>query len=225
VSCASAKDKEAEPALRRTLCVEQFEQGLRLIATDSYRLLVTWVNAEEYDWDDEPGYDELPHATAVAIDEHGRARSLCAYLMQQAQKEENDGLSALVRLGVPWQAAETPSGELQLDGFDALAIDLEYPDHERLQLPVFEGKYPTWRTVLKSFKPQKTPALALSQESYAAIAKAASYFGELTQIETRFGGTDKALAVAFGSEPRVHGLVMPMKWDFEKDAPAEPVEP
>lgn len=200
--------------------------GLRLVSTDSTRLLTTWIPAAGFLPEEQPGLGEMPDVgTAVAYDQYGRARGLLAYLGQQAAKEENDGLKALVHLGVPWQAVGEPSGELQLDGFDAEAVDLEYPDHERLQLPVFEGSYPNWRTVLTSFVGAKTAALAVRQDNLAVVAKAAGYFGEFAPLQLRFGGEQKAIAVEFGDEPRVYGLLMPLQWDFDTDAPVEPVEP
>ena len=71
----------------------------------------------------------------------------------------------------------------------------------------------------------RTGALCLRQNSFAALTKAAKPFGEDCPIEVRFGGENKPIAVAFGLEPRVRGLVCPMRWDFDKNAPAEPVEP
>jgi hypothetical protein len=227
VSSVSSKDDNM-PALDHSVCIEQYEAGLRLVATDTVRLLVGWVPADGWTPEHEPGPDELPHAVAVAVDENGRARSLLSYMGQQATKEENDGLTALVRLGVPWQAPETAREELQLDGFNALAVDLEYVDNERLQLRVYEGDFPPWRTLLDSFKVVRTGALALSQASLAVLAKAVKPFGEDCEVRLRFGGPNKPVTVEFGGGPFlpfVKGLVMPIRWDFEKNGPAEDGEP
>lgn len=224
VACASGKEAD-RPALYHTVCLEQYEQGLRLVATDSYRLLVCWVPAEGYLPEEEPDLGELPHASAVAIDQWGRARSLLAYMAQQAAKEENDGLTVLLRLGVPWQSPETPEAELQFDGLQALAVDLEYVHNERLQLPVYEGGYPSWRNILHDAPQKASAGIVLQQQNLAAITKAAGIFGEETTVTFRFGGEERPVGIEFGADPRVRGLVMPCRWQYETDAPEPPPPP
>ena len=221
VAAVSGKDDD-RPALDHTVYIEQYDVGLRLVATDSVRLLVAWVPANGHSIEDEPDAGELPHATAVAVDQWGRAKSLLAHMGQLAAKEEYVGLSALVRLGVPWQAPDVPEAELQFDGFQALAVNLEYPDNERLQLPVYEGSYPEYRNLLTAWTSEKTQALAMNQDSLAILAKAVAPFGAECGVEFRFSGELRPIAVTFGLGPTVRGLVMPMKWDFDKDAPEEP---
>jgi hypothetical protein len=228
----------ASPALDHTVCIEQFEdEGLRLIATDSYRLLMTWVPAKELiegraletgapdgPWPEEPDVGRVPHATAVAHDPWGRAKGLLAHMAQMATRDENKGIEATVHLGVPWQPEATPKGALQFDGFNALVVDLEYPDRERLHLPTYEGEYPSWRSVMAGFKQGRTANLAMQADSLATIATAAKGYGDHCRIELRFGGENKPVAVSFGDVPKVRGLVMPRRWDLEANAPAGPVE-
>ena len=209
----------------RPVCIEQYAEGLRLVATDSYRLLVTWVTAQGFASAEEPPLDELPAAQAVAVDQWGRAKNLLAYMGQQAAKEENDGLFALVRLGVPWQAPDSTKTELQFHGLNALAVDIEYPDNERLQLPVYEGPFPDWRPTLHDHRGHRTTALRLQADAIEIIGKATKPFGEECHVDLTFGGENKPVAIAFGDDPRVRGLLMPLRWDFEANAPAEPVEP
>ena len=132
VSAVSCTEDE-RPALDHTVCIEEYhDEGLRLIATDSYRLLVTWVPClpaiEGDPLAEEPPSARVPHATATAVDQYGRAKSLLVHMAQMAAKDEYKGIEALVRLGVPWQTEDTPKKDLQFDGFSALAVDLEYPD-------------------------------------------------------------------------------------------------
>ena len=227
VSTASGHDHD-RPALDHTVCLEQYTQGVRLIATDTYRLLTAWVPAQTYLASEEPDLGELPHATAVAWDQWGRAKALFAYLGRQASKEDGERLMCLVRLGVPWQNPDTPEPDLQFDGFEALAVDIEYPDHERLQLPVYEGAYPLWRNAVHDAAATKTGTLALSQESLAVLARAAKVYGNDSVVAMRLGGEGRPVAVELGADPSVRGLVMPCRWNFAEDAPEpadEPYEP
>ncbi|MDQ2727548.1 MAG: hypothetical protein M3Y91_06730 [Actinomycetota bacterium] len=217
---AATKDREDRPALWRTVCVEQHTHGLRLTSLDNYMLLTAWVAEQHYEYDAEPGLDEVPYATAVAIDGHGRGAGLLAYVLALTKPEDGPkNLDVVVSLNVPWQAAETPDDELQLEGFEALALTMEYPDNERVQLQVYEGTYPNWRPLLARRKTVKTSSIGLSQWIAGRLAKAAKPHDETTVIRHWFGGQNKPIGVAFGGEPEVSGLVMPVRWDIERDEP------
>ncbi len=136
---AATKDRDDRPALYRTVCVEQHTHGLRLTSTDTYMILTAWIAEQHYEYDPEPGLDEVPYATAVAIDDHGRGAGLLAYLLSLTKPEDGPkNLDVVVSLNVPWQSPDTPDDELQLEGFEALAVTMEYPDHEKVQLQVYD---------------------------------------------------------------------------------------
>src|SRR5687768_16742409 len=100
VAIASAADK-ARPVLHRTVSIEAFPEGLRLVATDSFVLLRSWVPNLDHDLDPEPGLDEAPYATAVAMDPHGRAKGFLAHVLKLASDEvyDDDPLEVRVDLG------------------------------------------------------------------------------------------------------------------------------
>jgi hypothetical protein len=221
VAAASSGDKE-RPQLSHTIFVEQYPAGLRLSATDSYVLLTTWIPDIQHELDPEPSIDEIPYATAVAQDTYGRAAGLLAHLLRLARADEEAkklDLDVQVSLNVPWQPDGTAGADLQLDGFAALAVTIEHPGTERVQLTVYEGPWPNYRAMLLGFKLQRPMRLAISQRVAAEMARAAKVFGPDTVIFQRFGGEDKAVSVVFGEEPTVTGLVMPCKWDFDSNRP------
>lgn len=239
VACASSADK-SRPVLNKTVAIEQFPHGVRLVATDGYVLLTSWVAESE---DANPGYypapepelEEIPYATAVAVDQYGRAAGLLSHLLRLAKSDEADklDLDVVVKLNVPWQPDDLPADELQLDGLMALAVSIEHPDHERLQLQVYEGDFVNWRTLIRDFKRDRPRAMAITARMAAAIGKAARVHGDATLVKMRFSQADKAVAVEFGDDPAVTGLFMPAHWDYAKGeydtpatapAPAEPDE-
>lgn len=215
-----ATGKEAErPALCRTLHIDQFSAGVRLAATDSTMLLTCWVPATLASFEPEPGLDEVPYASATVIDRHGRAAGLAGYLLALSKDDDHKGLEVTLQLNVPWQPDDTPEQDLQIDGFEALAVTVEQPERERLQLEVYEGAYPSWQGIVRRQRKARTDALTVSPVVAGRLSKAARVFGDTTQIRLRFGGKDKPVQVKFGDEPTVTGLIMPCRWDFHRDAP------
>lgn len=227
VATAASTDRD-RPALYKTVCVEQHTHGLRLAATDSYVIFHTWIPETGFDLDPEPGLDEIPYATAVAIDEYGRGAGLFTHLLRLAKPdaigEKEKQIDVKIRLNVPWQS-EDAGPEMQLEGFEALAVAIEHPDHERVQLEVHEGRYSTWQLLVGRHRKATTNVIAVSAWIAGRLAKAATIHGKTTVIKHRFGGKDQAMAVEFGETPAISGLVMPVRWDFDNDAPYTEPQP
>ena len=222
---ATGKD-DNRPAIYKTLHLQQHTHGVRLVATDSYMILTAWVPDVDDDLAPEPGWDEIPYASCTVIDRHGRAVSLLNYLLTLANSDDQKDIEVNISLNVPWQPDDTDPKDLQIDGFQALAATLEVPEKERLQLEVYEGNYPDVGALLARQKRVRTDMLGLAADVTARLAKAAKIAvqggdPELASagLKLWFGGRDKPLQVAFGSEPEVTGLVMPCLWDFGRDAP------
>lgn len=103
VALASARDND-QRSLDRTVEVEAYHEGLRVTATDGYVLLTSFVPNVDHKPSDEPDKGVAPYATAVAMDPHGRGRSLLAHVLKlavaEAKNETGAELDVLVRLGV-----------------------------------------------------------------------------------------------------------------------------
>lgn len=220
---AAASNEAARPQLCRTVRVEQYLHGLRLSATDSYMVLTTWVPERDHELDDEPGLDELPDQAATAMDPHGRAKGLLAHLNNlstAAEKADEPPLDVRVRLNVP--IASSDPSVIAFEGMEAHAVTIEHPDHERVQLETYDGGYPYWRSIYQRFKPVRTDAIALNHELVGRLTKVAKLHGPgvLAPLKLTWGGNNKAAHVLIGpAQPTVTGLIMPVKWDFEKDQP------
>lgn len=219
VAIASAKDED-RPALDRTVSIEAYPEGLRIAATDSYVLLHAWVPNIEHDLDPEPAFDEAPYAKAVAFDPHGRGKGFLAHaltLAAEAAKADHAPPEIRVELGV---VDEEDDGAV-LPGLAATYVVVELPDMERLKLPTYEGNYPNWRTLASSFTAQSTKTIALGPTIIGRLAK----LGKIqpgTLLGFEWAGELKAAHVALiQSDPHVEGLVMPCRWDFDRNAPRE----
>lgn len=218
VAVASGKDT-ARPALDRTVSIEAYPEGLRLVATDSYVLLHAWIPAFGYELEPEPEIDEAPYATCVAMDPHGRARGFLAHVLKLAIATPDDGppIEVRVSLGVVEQSDQ--DAEPSFAGMEATYVVLELPDEERLKLGTYEGDFPAWRRVLPGFAPHQTSTIALNPEIVGRLAKLGKLNGN-RPLRWTFGGAGQmALVEVLESEPLVTGAVMPVRWDFDRNAP------
>jgi hypothetical protein len=222
VAVASGRDK-ARPQLDRTVSIEAYPEGVRLVATDSYVLLHTWVPSIEHELDPEPELDEAPYATAVVMDPHGRGRGFLAYALglgRQVDDEAGDPIVE-VRLSLGVTEPDEDPDHPTFEGMEATYVVLELPDTERLKLGTYEGVFPEWRKVLPGFEPVKTTAIALNPEIVGRLSK----LGKINQgrpLRWTFGGADQmALVEVLDSDPLITGAVMPVRWDFDRNAPRE----
>lgn len=215
VAVASGKDKW-RPQLNRTMSIESFPDGVRLVATDSYMLLHSWVPSIEDEDAPEPGVDESPVATAVAIDTHGRAAGFLAHLLVLAKADNAPLYEVRLTLGV----VEPEDEDAQvLGGMEARWVVIEQPDVERLKLLTYEGPYPNWRKVLSGFNAKKTTAVALNSAFLGRLGTLGK-INDNAPVLWHFGGPDKmALLEVAESDPHVGGALMPVRWDFDRDAP------
>jgi len=225
VAVASSKDG-ARPALDRTVCLEQFEAGMRITATDSYLLLTAWVPALDCEFDEPPELDERPVATAVAIDRHGRARGLLGHALglvaEAAKAKTGERFVMQVRLG--WVDAVDVDDRVSFAGMDPSFVVLELPDRERVKLRVFEGEFPSWRSILTGFKAKRTGAIALSPERVEQLAHLAKRQAATDPIRFELGGTSKGVRVSVANTT-IEGIVMPVRWDFDIDGPRDDEAP
>jgi hypothetical protein len=223
VAIASGSDGNA-PALCRTVAIESYPDGVRLVATDSYMLLHAWVpNLADDDEDvpPEPELDEAPTLTAVAIDPHGRAKGFLAHLLRLAGEDDVTTIEVALSLGVVSNAdAAAPA----LEGLEARWVVLEHPDTERLKLPVYDGTFPSWRALYMHFDAEKTESIGLSTDMVGRLSKLGKWWPGCPLV-WHFGGEQRAAMVdVHEAENRVSGLVMPVRWNIEHNRPQQEVD-
>lgn len=227
VRAAASTDKD-RPQLCKTVYVEQFSTGVRLVATDSYMLLTTWVPAEGHQMDAEPDLDEAPMVSAVVIDNDGRGKSILAHLLvlgKRSLHEDYNGPEPMVSLDLG-QTFVDDETEPTLVGMQARYAVIEIPDHERVKLSLYDGEYPNWRPIVAGFTPDSTGTIALNPDILKRLVKVAGYHGGTATIGWMFGGSEKMAQVRINeSGPHIHGAVMPCRWDMNTNQPAEEDEP
>lgn len=214
VAQASGKDEEV-PILDRTVAIEEFDAGVRLVATDRSALLHCWVPGLDDPEADAPGLADAPLRTVVATDPHGRAKGLLSWLLSEATRKDAPPIIVDLTLAVV-EPDDLESDAATFIGMDREWVVLDYPNHERLRLAAIEGKYPAWRTIDATFAPVSTRSVALNPEIVQRLAKLGKYHANAPLV-WHFGGNDKVarVSVASGLGPggglEVHGFVMPVR--------------
>lgn len=219
VALASGK-ADFLPALNRTVCVEEFDGGVRLVATDSTVLLSSWIPslASEHELDgNEPGIDEAPLSTSVVMDLDGRGRGLLGYLLGKSKKADDDeAVEVAVSFGVELDSKDRPSFE----GMAERWTTFDFDGVERLRLRSYEGEFPDWRALLAHHAGKRTSAVSLNPEILGRISKLGKYHGG--GILWTFGGFDKVARIEVeDSEPHVVGLAMPLRSEAASKIDAE----
>lgn len=214
VALAASADRE-RPALCKTVSIERFPWGVRLVSTDSYVLLRAWVPDLDHPDYPEPTLDEVPYARAVAIDQHGRGKGFMAHVLKLSAGEDAPLVEVDMGLGV-YEAADGPPS---LGGMEARWVVLDHPDHERLKLPAYEGDFPSWRQVVDGFERVSTSVIALNPEIVGRLAKLGKLNGGASLVWHFGGETRMARVEVMHSEPHVEGLVMPVLWNFDGNQP------
>lgn len=220
VALATRKDDD-RPALDRTILIEEFEHGVRLTATDSYVLLYTWCPSSAGELEPPASFDEAPVQVAVAQDHDGRARGFLGYALALAIAAEKADVGEVVRVDLRLlEVDDDPdTSALGFEGMEARFVVMEMPGRERVQLPTFEGPYPDWRPLVAAFKPATTSDIALNPDIVGRLAKLGKIHAETPMVWT-FGGADAMARLDLPrSDPRISGVVMPVRWDFDSNGP------
>lgn len=215
LACSTDKNR---PQLNKTIAIETFAHGVRLVATDSYILLHAWVPEIGQNEEPEPLMDEAPLETTIAIDDDGRGKNLMQYLYGLATADKAPEYEATMRV-VPVSAGD---GQGMFIGLAPTGVAVEFPGVEKVTLGAYDGSYPDWRKTLSGFSARKTDAVALHCERVSSLSK----LGRLHDgpLVWRFGGRDQMALVEVGdSFPHVGGAAMPVRWDFDRAMPADQV--
>lgn len=213
VAVAASSDAD-RPALYRTVSIELFPTGARLVSTDSYMLLRAWVPSIDHGDDPEPDLDEAPVLEGVAIDPHGRGKGLLGHVLKLAAAKDAEPQEVRLRIGEP-----PPDASGHLAGLAAPTVTLDHPDQERVILPQYEGSFPSWRKLASSFEAKSTTGIGLATDMLARLGKLGRV--QPGPLVCRLGGEIGVISVEMPeSEQNVCGLVMPVRWDFDRHGPA-----
>lgn len=211
VWCATSDDKERH-VLYRTVLLEWFDRrGIRLVCTDSYALLTSWLGVTEHE--PEPPIDLAPDHETIVSDTDKRGLGLINYAQACAAKDKDvDGTyhRTTLAVGPPSSSRKTPALAESLEQ-DVLRISYE---GETVELPIVEAAYPSWRPFVAGRAAEPTDHIALSPHVLGILAKTGREYawtlhGELGSIH-----------IASIAGLPIRGAVMPIRTDAGIDEEA-----
>jgi hypothetical protein len=214
VAQAFATDKKAHPLIHKALVIEEYVNGVRLIATDMRVMLTAWVPDLEHHYETTPpGLDELPDRVVVAGDADGHGRYLFGAALTLANRYDiEEYVPGQVEVSLDFDI-RVPAGEQPtFEGLEPTFVRVKIPDELEAFLPVVETEPLTaesWRKITATFVPLQAQELGLAPELLGRMGKVGRHAsGPVTWV---FGGERKAAVIDWrDSEPHVHGLVMPV---------------
>lgn len=204
------------PVLFKTVAIEEYVTGVRLIATDRHSMLLTaWVPALGEPVV-EPELAHLPERTVIAADTDGRARSMLGYLLSLANRyPEEEYTDGQVEVDIKFDV-RIPAGQggvqPTLEGMDPTFCVLDSKDVERVYLPVVEATYVDWRQAFDAFHPGTAHRVHIDPEVAERLGKIRKHApGPLRWSFSSPNGV--ALVVFTNSDPEIRGLVLPIQAD------------
>lgn len=212
VAQASSADKDL-PTLNKTVAIEEYLHGVRLVSTDRFVLLTAWVPNIDTDTDAEPALDEAPDRTVIAADVDGRCRNLLGYVLSLANRDEHyqyEDLELRISFDVRLPAGSSGDAET-LEGMEPIYTVFDVPDTEKVWVPVMQADYPSWRTIIHGFMSEMTDKISFNPELVERVTKVRRWSDG--HLYWSFGGPDRAAMVDYrDSDPHVSGVVMPVRW-------------
>lgn len=211
-------------ALARTVAVEEFPNGVRLVATDRFVLLTAWVPDLNAPSDRVPDHAEAPDRVVIVQDADQLGGKLLRHALKIIKRDDPHGIQPegylALRVMFDERLPASRAGDQTLEGLELRFTVLELPDVERVWLPVVVTAYPEWRTLVLDHTPEETKAVAFWPERLGRLAQVASWtYGPLTWT---FGGQERAAIIDWPeSDPHVTGVVMPARWVLPGEEPSE----
>ncbi len=157
---ATGQDDD-QGALHRTVLCEWYPDGLRFTSTDGFMLVTSYAAGDRWSTSNEaPDPDTAPDGAVVAI---AADRLMVDFLKHRAGEIkaytrylDDKGPAAPGPIDVTFSLGtidEPNTGQQQLDLGVSDRRLIVSSDTERIALPLYDGEFPNWRTVLAGHKP------------------------------------------------------------------------
>lgn len=208
VALASADD-DGRPALYRSTLIEEFEFGVRLVATDGYVLFRAWVPFEGREDEEQPPLSDLPVSVAVCADRDKRVLGLMKYLVSHT-KDDKAETDVTVDVSIV-EGDDQAKGTLEGLAGSQIRMHVTSAYDEAIESPVFEGAFPNWRPLWEGHLWTSTARFGLSAHTLTKLGKLSAIWSK-SDVEFRLGGkVGVAKVLVNAPEVTVDGLVMPIR--------------
>lgn len=228
VALASGTDKMLS-TLHKTVAIEVYDTGVRLLATDRYILLTAWVPDLDTSNDSMPDVADAPLRTVVAADLDSRGKSLLTYTLtlwrrmldSEGMMPEGEDFDVNIEFD---QRMPNDAEAGTFEGMESRYVILDVPDTERVWLQTVESDYPDWRHLVREHEAETTKVIHLNPERLQRLGKIRQYTAG--SVAWTFGGSERPALIRVG-EPdidgfEVEGVIMPTRWITEYDPEPDP---
>lgn len=224
VAAAAGTNKDL-PLLYKTVTLEEYPTGVRLIATDTTVLLTAFVpNLDNYYELAEPERALLPDRTAIAADIDGRGRSFLGYVLSLAARQDaEEYVPGDIEVQIDFDVTGPglgPASQPSFDGMDLTYVTLSTPDVEKVYLPVHQGVPVDWRPILDDFTAATTTDQTVGAELLERLGKIRKHGSG--HIRLTFSGKKTPTRIEYTqSDPKVWGVYMPARDEDESEFECE----
>jgi hypothetical protein len=215
----------ARPSLFRTTLIEQFTDGLRFTATDSYWTACAWVGHPTDPDDDDcttyhpaPEAGEAPRRSLPVVDHEYRIRDLLAYIVRRTAKVDAEHPDT--RLAIRVEDGRSPDVPTLDPLFDRQLVLVEIPDVETVAGYMNELGYPNVARIHDEHRPENAGHLdhvQLNPDLLRKLARSCSAVGAAGLRFAFHGDPTKPLSwqVVQPASALLWGLVMPQRSDID----------
>lgn len=214
VATAAGTSKDI-PLLFKTVAVEAYDTGVRLVSTDTTVLLTAFVPNLEHHYDTaEPERALLPDQTVIAADIDGRGRSFLGYVIALAARGDDEeyvpgDVEVQIEFGVTGPGMGS-AAQPSFDGMDLTYVTLATPDVEKVYLPVHQGAPVDWRPIVDIYEAKHTTDVVLSAELVERLGKVRKHAGGYLRLG--LAGKTGLIRVEYTqADPPVWGVFMPAR--------------
>lgn len=198
VTVASGRNPD-QSTIDQTVCIEWHEDGIRLIATDTWMIAWAWVPLDRSGIEP-PGPGDKPEVVTIASDIPQRGAGLFAHVAKVTKGDKARPVDMLLAV----EHVPRPDTLLAAMGEEQRVLTIELPGTERVILPCPSGEFPSWRKVMFIERQgMANSTLRLGAELLARTAKVAKIIGADT-VDLR---------------PTAEGLVEFEVWPEDDDLP------
>lgn len=204
---AASTDDQRGPIYRSVL-IEQHDDGLLLVATNSYLMLYTWVGRDDANHlAGPPPIEDAPRAEIIVRDVSGLPAALFAHV---AKNTKNAGV-----------ADRTTALELAVGRIEphpdrpTLGAEVDQPAliarcwNEAVAIPIVEGNYPAWRSALSPGAARGSKRVRLDPDQLRIVANVRT--DDLDAVSMTFLGADRGVDLCMPGDPTIYGRLMPME--------------
>lgn len=222
LSVAQASGSDAFlSTLDRTVALELYDNGIRLLATDRFVLLTAWVPTVDANDSTTPRIDEAPLRTVITQDPDARGKGLLKYALKLCRLGRDDEKAygdLVVELELDVRLPEDAAVDTPLEGLEPTYAVLSMPDRSQEHLPIIVSGYPDWRPLLDGRTGVAVDQIGLPLDRLYRLGALRSW--NMGPLRWTFTGDDAVALVELGTDtgmwdqrdPFIQGGVMPSRW-------------